>query len=756
MSDQLLGSSASTMTPTSTTSPKFVGDSASINSELSLNNYTVDGITHSTDTNDPKKLLTALGGGLLGNALKQLVDDLTAKVNSLKMSPVLTDPILSPNFIGENWNLYGWYLDNGRAIFVNKSTEISDKNSLKVMTDAFTKHGTYFVYLEIEKIDSGSLILRNEENKIIETFTLPGKYELEIPIPDQSIAFLEFIAENVTKNQSITIKYVNICHIKSAFEVYMEYMAEKMASGGSSFVSKEQLTEAINNALEQMQDYVNSVLGASLEEFQEHIKNTNNPHGTTPDKIGAAHAVHTHTQYLTEAQVRAVLQEHINDKNNPHDTTAEQVGAARKDHTHTPESIGAADREHTHKVTDIDGLQEILDTINNSSNNLTALQNRLTEHILNDNNPHSTTKDQVGLGDVINGGMATSQEAIDGVLTDRYMNPNNTKDLLDYYANTEEPYLAQTLTPRLIAGGEFSKSSLNSIIIPIYENHIYQLKLSFDTVPGSTSITFGTEVVVTDNNADLSLVADPELVMGSAIIAPSAIDVGGEFGEIPLMRVRRNMESLTFNNITAENSSGVLTIDTTSMTIRGNMTQIEQVIADGTDGTQTIQCRVTPLQVYGKALIINESYAKTLKIKSLIINLACDSVTLQLYELVATNQDPAMVVDAFPIGHIVSRYGKATVPGYSLVDGSKLSKVQHQELFNYANDNNLLIDVSTYKEEIADQGYTNHFGYDEGSTTFYIPKDDTTTNPSNLYRYMKIDDIFVPSNKQILYRYLWS
>ena len=756
MPNQLLGSSASTITPTSTTSPKFVGDSASINSELSLNNYTVDGITHSTDTNDPKKLLTALGGGLLGNALKQLVDDLTTKVNNLKMSPVLTDPILSPNFIGENWNLYGWYLDNGRAIFINKGTEISNENSLKIMTEAFTKHGTYFIYLEIEKIDSGSLILRNEENKIIETFTLPGKYELEISITDQSIAFLEFIAKNVTKNQSIIIKYINICYIKSAFEVYMEYMAEKMASGGSSFVSKEQLTEAIDNALKQMQDYVNSALGASLEGFQEHIRDTNNPHGITPDKIGAAHAVHTHTQYLTETQVRAVLQEHINDKNNPHGTTAEQVGAAPKDHTHTPESIGAADREHTHEIMDINGLQEILDAINNSSDNLTALQNQLSEHILNNDNPHSTTKDQVGLGNVINGGMATSQEAIDGVLTDRYMNPNNTKTLLDYYANAEEPYLVQTLTPRLIAGGEFLKSSSNSIVIPIYENHIYQLKLSFSTIPGNTNITFGTEVVITDDSADTSLIDDPKLIMGSAIIAPSAIDVGGEFGEVPLMRVRRNMEGLTFNNISAENSSGVLTIDTTNMTICGNITQAEQVTENSDDGTQTIQCRVTPLQVYGKAIIINESYTKILKIKNLIINLACDSITLQLYELVATNQDPAMVIDAFPVGHIVSRYGKATVPGYSLIDGSELLKIQHQKLFDYANNNNLLIDVSTYKEEIADQGYTNHFGYDEGSTTFYIPKDDTTNNLNNLYRYMKIDDIFVPSNKQILYRYLWS
>lgn len=59
---------------------------------------------------------------------------------------------------------------------------------------------------------------------------------------------------------------------------------------------------------------------------------------------------------------------------------------------------GKADATHRHKVADIDGLEAI---IGNQTTNK-ANQSDLTSHINNRNNPHSVTKEQVGLGNVAN------------------------------------------------------------------------------------------------------------------------------------------------------------------------------------------------------------------------------------------------------------------------------------------------------------------------------------------------------------------
>ncbi len=67
---------------------------------------------------------------------------------------------------------------------------------------------------------------------------------------------------------------------------------------------------------------------------------------------------------------------------------------------------GKADATHRHKVADIDGLEAI---IGNQTTNK-ANQADLTGHIQNQNNPHSVTKQQVGLGNVTNVEQASKQD----------------------------------------------------------------------------------------------------------------------------------------------------------------------------------------------------------------------------------------------------------------------------------------------------------------------------------------------------------
>lgn len=65
-----------------------------------------------------------------------------------------------------------------------------------------------------------------------------------------------------------------------------------------------------------------------------------------------------------------------------------------------------ADATHRHKVVDIDGLEAI---IGNQTTNK-ANQADLNAHIQNQNNPHSVTKQQVGLGNVTNVEQASKQD----------------------------------------------------------------------------------------------------------------------------------------------------------------------------------------------------------------------------------------------------------------------------------------------------------------------------------------------------------
>ena len=67
---------------------------------------------------------------------------------------------------------------------------------------------------------------------------------------------------------------------------------------------------------------------------------------------------------------------------------------------------GKADATHRHKVSDIDGLEAI---IGNQTTNK-ANQSDLTGHVNNRNNPHSVTKEQVGLGNVTNVEQASKQD----------------------------------------------------------------------------------------------------------------------------------------------------------------------------------------------------------------------------------------------------------------------------------------------------------------------------------------------------------
>lgn len=173
-----------------------------------------------------------------------------------------------------------------------------------------------------------------------------------------------------------------------------------------------------------------------------HIADKNNPHNTTKAQVGLgsvenfgisttveAQAGTSDAKYMTPLKTKdAITQQaliplnaHINDKNNPHQTTKAQVGLGSVENfalaTTGEAQAGTSNLKYMTPLLTAQAIaQQALIPLNN--------------HINNTNNPHQTTKAQVGLSDVDNFATATQAEGIAGVLNTKFMTPLRTKEAI--------------------------------------------------------------------------------------------------------------------------------------------------------------------------------------------------------------------------------------------------------------------------------------------------------------------------------------
>lgn len=166
-----------------------------------------------------------------------------------------------------------------------------------------------------------------------------------------------------------------------------------------------------------------------------HLADMNNPHQTTKAQVGLgsvqnfalatqaeAEAGSSNARYMTplrtreaiEAIVGVELDAHIADKNNPHQTTKAQVGLGNV------VNIGLATNAAALSGVDDSGVitPRLLSYVLSQT-----VGSGMQDHLNNFNNPHSTTKAQVGLGSVQNYAVASEAESRAATANDRYMTP---------------------------------------------------------------------------------------------------------------------------------------------------------------------------------------------------------------------------------------------------------------------------------------------------------------------------------------------
>ena len=324
---------------TAITSAYILSATVDVN-HLTLDGITVDGITWDPRDNDIRKLVTA-------KALNDTLIDLNKKLDAIdphhnlyQDNTVLTLPVVDSSFSQHSWEYSNWEVVQGDHATYTGGT---GDNYLKIKNYPFTRTGEYFISIDISVLDSGKLIIYNENNEKVAEAIVPGKFNTFYTPQSPATATLKLVAENVFNKEAIIINGVNIYYVTNRIRRYLEYMVPFITSGGGGYAS----IDYVDKIREQLQSYLDDQLSkipnlTDIANFSNHIKDrVTNPHGITTEMIHAAKDDHTH------------LPVDINAADRYHTHIPSDIGAADANHTHTPESIGAAAVDHTHLPEDI-------------------------------------------------------------------------------------------------------------------------------------------------------------------------------------------------------------------------------------------------------------------------------------------------------------------------------------------------------------------------------------------------------------------
>ena len=324
----------STLTPTTVTTPSVLTKS------FILGDREVFEVSLDHNENSSTSLTTAKALYEAWNQLKENIDQIDPNNNFFTDNTVVTLPLIETQFGQEEsskWDIQNWERSDGKVVYVQ---DVALKNYLKIPSTVFTKPGYYFLVVEVDRVDSGKLILYDNADTKLAEITEAGKYSYEIYITNSDVATLRFEASDVFTNEKIIVSFAGFYFVTDRIREYVRNVILAMSGGGS--VEMADLEAAINELRTELLETIDDGDQVVVEQLKIHENDMNNPHGTTPEKIGAATANHTHTP----ASIGAATKNHTH--------TPEEVGAAAEDHTHTPASIGAADRTHRHSMNDLD------------------------------------------------------------------------------------------------------------------------------------------------------------------------------------------------------------------------------------------------------------------------------------------------------------------------------------------------------------------------------------------------------------------
>lgn len=232
--------------------------------------------------------------------------------------------------------------------------------------------------------------------------------------------------------------------------------------------------EAILPILEEMTVAIRESAGS---DFSKHINDKNNPHSVTKAQVGLdlvenfplanlleAQAGAANNRYMTPMSTRSLidtymvpqLTAHKLDVGNPHQTTKAQVGLGSVQNYPIASAIEARAGTATDRYMTPLTVKQAIDA------NLTG---SIDGHVNNTNNPHATTKAQVGLGSVENFPIASTDDAEGASRNDRYMTPLTTaKEIQVLVGETLQFHIGDKTNPHGVTAdqiGTYTKQQID-------------------------------------------------------------------------------------------------------------------------------------------------------------------------------------------------------------------------------------------------------------------------------------------------------
>lgn len=270
-------SPGSTMVPTGVSAPSVETKRVS-SEELVLDGKTITGVSNDPQNKDPNKLPGSAALMIIKNDLENKIDDLSFRLESTILNPVMSDPIVDEYFYGSFWEKSEDVIfDNGKAQYTNKQEPRPNQAQIRIPTEAIVKPGRYFFAVTVDELPSGDISITNERLETIFTITDPGTYYFEADVINPSIAFFNININYMLELGTCVISWFSVTRVKSIFDLYMDYKVREYAFGNMTQAVNE-LKAEVRTAIADLQRYVTQATTTTQGMLNMHRNNTNNPH----------------------------------------------------------------------------------------------------------------------------------------------------------------------------------------------------------------------------------------------------------------------------------------------------------------------------------------------------------------------------------------------------------------------------------------------------------------------------------------------
>lgn len=229
---------------------------------------------------------------------------------------------------------------------------------------------------------------------------------------------------------------------------------------------------SVVTAIDGVRDAIAEASGGGL---TEHVNNYSNPHNVTKAQVGLGNVANYAVASLVDAQ-SGLSNGFFMTPLRTRDAISAIGGAMLKVHTDdinnphatTKAQVGLSNVQNYPVSTQPDAEAGALDIVymtplKTAQAIAAQVGKAYAAHAANQLNPHNVTKDQVGLFNVQNYAVATQEEARAGTLNDRYMTPLRTTQLVaEYVATNVEGHAQRTDNPHSVTKGQVGLANVEN------------------------------------------------------------------------------------------------------------------------------------------------------------------------------------------------------------------------------------------------------------------------------------------------------